>query len=76
MLAFPVTNTKAVVLPPAVLSELVVEFVATIGVPVMLKPLLICSAYKPGVPVFESAALDIAVFITTFKASPNHCFKF
>ena len=41
-----------------------------------LKPLPFSSAYKPGVPVLESFVLDIAVFITTFKASPNHCFKF
>ena len=60
--------------PPAKV-KLYVVFVI-VGVPVILKPLLICSAYKPGVPVVESAVLDIAVFITTFKASPNHWFKF
>ena len=60
--------------PPAKVKLYVVSVIA--GVAVILKPLLICSAYKPGVPVLESCELDIAVFITTFKASPNHCFKF
>ena len=79
---FPVTNTKAVVLPPAVLSELVVKFVATTALtPFISKPIEtppFGTAYKPGsAKVVLGKLLEpdvIAPSTTACKAFPNQVY--